>query len=200
MILRILLSIAMLLPALPTVADCGDCPFTSVEECREWLDACCGAGDDVEAICGLACIENRCDETEACGAVSCAAEGQSECSSTVSCCSAESEEPDAAGCSSEPTYSSDDLPCGDAAESSAIDGVPVCLWCVCCPMGRPRPPEPQPAPITQRASEEKEKPNSDSGSRRFEPPVMSTLLLAFARVDPLVFPDSRQAMLCVWRN
>ena len=199
MILRTFLSIAMLLPALPTEADCGDCPFTSVEECREWLDACCGAGDEVETICGLACAEATTDDSEVCGGVSCAEDGASDCSSTVSCCSAESDEPGVA-CSSESTCSSADLPCGEAAKSSAIEGDPVCLWCVCCPMGRPRPPESQPAPITQRASAEKEKANSDSGSRRVEPPAMSTLLIAFAPVDHFVPPDSRQAMLCVWRN
>ncbi|HKQ49435.1 MAG TPA: hypothetical protein VJZ71_15295 [Phycisphaerae bacterium] len=198
MILRTILSIAMLVPALPTEADCGECPFTSVEECRVWLDACCGAGNDVETICGFACIETTGDENEACAGVSCTEGDRSECSSNESCCSAEPYEPGVAGCES--LCSSEDPPIGEAAEPSASDDEPVCLWCVCCPMGRPRPPEPQSAPITQRASPEKEKASNDSGSRRVEPPAMSTLLLAFARLNHFVPPDSRQAMLCVWRN
>lgn len=200
MILRTILSVAMLLPALPTKADCGDCPFTSLEECREWLDACCGAGDDVETICGPACVEAMGDEGEAYCSVSCSVAGQSEYSSTLVCCSAVTDEPGVAGCFLESTCSSDNLPCGEAPESLAGTGEPVCLWCVCCPLGRPRPQEPQPAPAVQRPSAEREKTLDDAGSRHMESSSALPTQLVFATPVDSVRTDSRQALLCVWRN
>lgn len=43
----------MLIPAAPVKPEAGDCPFTSVEECRAWLEKCCGAGDLVGEFCQI---------------------------------------------------------------------------------------------------------------------------------------------------
>jgi len=79
--LRILLSLAMLLPGGPPPVDCGDCPFTSVEECRAWLASCCDAGDRVGELCGA--VEPEQADTSDCGSAC------GDADTSISCCSAE---------------------------------------------------------------------------------------------------------------
>ena len=62
MILRILLSLAMLLPAMPAEMDCGDCRLMSVDECRKAIDQCCNATTEQ----GTECCEMVCDDAPAC--------------------------------------------------------------------------------------------------------------------------------------
>jgi hypothetical protein len=191
MLLRIVLSLSMILPALPVEAECGECPFTSMEECREWLEACCGAGDRADVICESVCVVGDSAVVESC---------TSECASAVSCCITESDDPGVAACLSGSACSSEDLSCGEASESRVVEGELVCLWCVCCPMGRPKPPVPQPPPVVQRPTSEKEKVKDDATCGRLDLPPSAAPQLTFANQDPPLPPDSRQAMLCVWLN
>jgi|CXWL01.1.fsa_nt_gi hypothetical protein len=62
MVLRILLSLAMLLPAMPAEMNCGDCRVMSVEECLEALDQCCNATSKA----ATECCEVVCDDEPAC--------------------------------------------------------------------------------------------------------------------------------------
>ena len=188
MTLRIVMSVSMLLPALPVKAEYGECPFMSFEECREWLAACCGARDLAESGCGSVCEE---------GDAVCAASCGSECDSAVSCCLIELNESGVDACTIDLTCPSDNVACNGNSESEE-EG--VCLWCVCCPIGRPRPPEQRPAPVTQRSEPEKHKAGGDSGCRRIDLPASLTTFAVLDREVNYILPDSRQALLCIWRN
>lgn len=66
MALRILLSLAMLIPAAPVKPEAGECPFKTIDECRAWLEKCCGAAERVREFCpdldcnsGDTCREDR---------------------------------------------------------------------------------------------------------------------------------------------
>ena len=189
MVLRIILSLSMTLPALPVEAAFEECPFTSMEECREWLEACCGAGELAEAMCGSVWEEEDDD------AGSCA----SECGS-FSCCFAEADECGGAVCSAGSTCSNDPIACNETSDSGVSPEEPVCLWCVCCPPGRPRPPEQRPASVTQRQESERQKLSGDTDNRRIESPTAPPAFAPLDEEDRHIPPDSRQALLCVWRN
>jgi hypothetical protein len=195
MILRLLLSFAMLMPAAPAELDCGQCLDGSADECRAMLDACCNAGDRVEEYCVLICDQPVAeDDTSSC------------CSTvaTPSCCEVEVVK-EATCCVSV----CEDMPAGhDSREgidefqlnSTLTTSAFSCIWCCCCPKCPVRTPEPPQARVTQRASTEKEKADCVVLARRVEPPAIAPQ--PAPRTNPILLSsaDSRQSLLCVWRE
>ncbi len=216
MVLRVLLAIAMVMPAAPPPSK-GECPFTTIEECRAWLDACCGAGDRLEEFCAITCDDatEKPDETEDCCFQSRAMPDESSGCCRASddaapdspCCSAK-ENP--AGCDVETSL--EDLDCSGSREErnsgsgrSCIEHASGrqgfrCEWCCCCPV-RPNPiPSPPQAPAPARVSVERIKAQALAKSAV----VDAGALVATSRVerpfDALVPSNSRQSVLCVWRE
>jgi len=227
MALRILLSLAMLIPAAPVKPEARECPFTSVEECRAWLEKCCGAGDRVREFCQILdddCGDNReaarssgcCSDEEqiasqsACGGGSCSSEAQgSSEEESESCCvsTLRADEPSSSDdCSPDsPAVETDHsglqktvFAC--SAHTSPGMGAMECLWCCCCPPRPIRLPDPQPTPVTQRSTLEKVKVEKDSGPGAIQT-LVHTPPLQFLNAPIVPLPSStRQAILCVWLN
>ena len=230
--LRILLSLAMLLPGAPPAADRGNCPFTSVEECRAWLESCCDARDRASGSCGG--VENE-------GASSCdSACGDAETS--ISCCSAESSDDDEVSLRTEPEAAAEGTDvgaqagdtccnpyagidstsvgihaeegcCGDSdsespgvagpscpGHSPGIPGQLNCEWCCCCPIRPSRAPERPQAPLPVRSSVEKAKALNAAIVGSIQTNTRNQVRLFQAPVGLPVPSNSRQSVLCVWRE
>jgi len=230
MALRILLSLAMLIPAAPVKPETGECPFTSIDECRAWLEECCGAGDRVAEFCRIAertCDDAGCgdrgavspggccsdDEPDAsqfdCGGGRCTEEAEeSREESPESCCTSTSCS-DESTCDDEDSSSSCAVAHADNSVEMTGDACPAhssskcalqCLLCCCCPLRPVRLPQPQPTPVTQRTSLEKEKVLEDAPPVAVQPNVQRPHR-ALRDFPPIPMTCStRQAVLCVWLN
>jgi len=219
MLVRILLSLAMLVPAAPAEDDTRGCPFTTVEECQAWLRACCPEFAQSEAASPEPCAsEATCCKSETqCTAASSSADAEP----TEGCCGSRSEaaveEADAccassSACGADQNRASDcssagetqracggGAPCDSSTRCADPTSKAPCEWCCCCPLRPLRGPEPQPTPVTQRSSSEKATPDK-AAPTRLESPNLTRDLIPRLRSETATSFDSRQSVLCIWRE
>jgi len=93
----------MLVPAAPVEQDIRDCPFETIEECRAWLEKCCGAGARLEELCPVVVCESE---------VTCGADSDPACARDI-CCKVQVET------EQKPTCEISGVCCGKAPLSSA---------------------------------------------------------------------------------